>query len=53
LEETPWKCVFKSGIILYPPNTYYFDLQITFPDNIVETVLSSTWTITSDITQNG
>lgn len=52
-----WRCDFKKGIINHPANTYYFEVQVTFPpqngeDPVIETILKSTWTILSDITES-
>ena len=40
------KIVFAPKKIEYPENTYYFDVQITYPDNKVETIIPThSWTI--------
>lgn len=38
-------------IITYSPNTYFFDVQLTFPDGFVNTIMEGTWTIVDDITK--
>lgn len=47
---SPWKFSFAKGIINHTPNTYYFDIEIIYPNAEVETILTSSWTILSDIT---
>ena len=33
------------------PGTYFFDIQITFPDASIKTILQDSWTILNDITR--
>jgi hypothetical protein len=47
-----------GGLIQFPPKkieipfgTYIYDLQVTYPNGVVKTYFSGTWTITPDITE--
>jgi len=47
-----------AGVIQIPPRMieipytkYFYDLQVTFPNDVVKTYMSGSWTITPDITE--
>jgi len=47
-----------GGIIQFPPKLieipfakYLYDLQVTYPNGVVKTYFSGTWTITPDLTE--
>lgn len=38
-------------LIEVPPSKYYYDLQVTYPNEVVKTYMVGTWNIFADITK--